>query len=130
MFKRAIFLGLTSGILAGIASLVYQQVYNTSLGSDFSSVANSTAIMIASIAGCLLAGLGFWVLNKWMKAKGEIVFNFVFTLLSFASILPAFAATFPLTMETDPALFPGFAIPMHFFPVVAWFTVKPLFIKS
>jgi len=28
-----------------------------------------------------------------------------------------------------PELFPGLVVPMLFFPALAWFTLKPLFIK-
>ena len=59
----------------------------------------------------------------------ELVFNLVFVLISFASILAPFAATLPYEVEF-PELFPGFAVPMHFFPALAWFTLRPAFFKN
>ncbi len=129
MLKKSLALGIVSGLLAGIASLVYAKVYHSSLGADFSKVARTVGILAASVFGTVLAALGYWVLNKWLKDKGEIVFNFLFVLLSFASILGPFATKLPLDLEA-PELFPGLVIPMHFFPVLAWHTLKPLFFKQ
>ncbi len=77
----------------------------------------------------MLAAIGFWLLDKVLKAKGEIVFNLLFSIISFATLLAPFAVKLPLDLDT-PELFPGMVIPMHFFPALAWFTLKPLFIKG
>jgi hypothetical protein len=129
MFKRLLLLGLVSGILAGIAGLIYERVYRASLGVDFSTVVASFSIMASSMLGGILAAFGYWLLDKIFKGKGEIVFNFLFTILSFASILGPLATKLPLDIES-PELFPGLTVPMHFFPALAWFTLKPLFIKQ
>lgn len=129
MFKRSFLLGLLSGVLAGAASLIYARVYNSSLGADFSTIAATTSIIAGSVLGGVLAGIGYWLLNKLLKDKGEIVFNFLLTILSFASILAPLAFRLPLDVEM-PELFPGLTVPMHFFPALAWFTLKPLFIQQ
>ncbi len=129
MLKRLLLLGVVSGILAGIASLIYQKVYSTSLGVDFSKIAKPVGIVISCVVGCLIAALGYWLLNKWLKNKTEIVFNFLFVILSFATIVGAFAAKLPLD-TTSPELFPGLVIPMHFFPALAWLTLRPLFFNT
>jgi MFS family permease len=129
MFKKAFLLGLLSGVLAGIASLIYERIYRSSLGADFSTTAAATAIMASSILGGILAAVGYWLADKFLKSNGEIVFNFVFTILSFATILAPLATRLPLDVES-PELFPGLAVPMHFFPALAWYTLKPLFIKQ
>ncbi|MHA4807115.1 hypothetical protein ACX0G9_03365 [Flavitalea flava] len=128
MFKKALFLGIVSGILAAVAALIYNKVYHSANEADFSKVVNPVMIFASSIFGTILAAVGFWALDKWLKEKGEIVFNLLFTILSFATILAPIAAKLPLTQET-PELFPGLAIPMHFFPALAWFTLKPIFIR-
>ena len=128
MFKKILFLGLVSGALAGIASLVYANVYNSALGTDFSQVAKPVGILAISLFSGMLACIAYYFITKWMKNKGEIVFNLVFVLLTFASILGPFATKLPLTIDM-PELFPGLTVPMHFFPALAWFTLKPLFIK-
>lgn len=129
MFKRSFLLGLTSGVLAGVAALIYAQVYKSSLGTDFSTIATTTSIMAASVLGGVLAALGYWLLDKMLKSKGEILFNFLLAILTFVSILGPMAFRLPLDVEM-PELFPGFTVPMHFFPALAWFTLKPLFIQQ
>lgn len=129
MFKKSLLLGIVSGVLAGIASIIYQKVYAASLGADFAAIAKPMNIIIATIVGGLIAATGYWLFNKWLKGHGEIIFNLLFVILSFASILSAFAFRLPVDAET-PELFPGLVVPMHFFPALAWFTLKPLFIKT
>lgn len=129
MFKRVLFLGLTAGILAAMASFVYQHVYTSSLGADFTKVVSPAGIISTSVLGCLLASIGYWLIGRWLKRSSDIVFNLLFSILSIASILAIFAVKLPLDMET-PELFPGLAVPMHFFPALAWFTMKPLFVKN
>ena len=129
MFKKALLHGLVSGILAGVAALIYQRVYTSSLGADFSAIVKTVPVFLTCIAGCLLASIGYSLLVKWLPRSGEIVFNFVFVLLTFVSIIGPFAMKLPLEIEA-PELFPGLTVPMHFFPALAWFTLKPLFIKK
>jgi len=129
MFKRALLLGIVSGLLAGVAGAVYARVYYTINEADFSKVASIIRIFAASIFGGVLAAIGYTLLDKWLKNKGEIVFNFIFTLISFASLLAPIAVRLPRTIDT-PELFPGLVIPMHFFPALAWYTLRPLFIRQ
>ena len=128
MFKKAISLGVISGLLAGIASLIYQKVYASSLGEDFGSIVKPLGIISISLFAGLLAGSMYTLFTKWFKDKGEIVFNLVFVIFSFASILAPFAIKLPFDIET-PELFPGLIVPIHFFPALAWFTLRPLFLK-
>ncbi len=129
MFKKSLALGIVSGLLAGIAGVIYSRVYYKINESDFSQVVSIVRILSASIFGGVLAAIGYTLLDKWLKGKGEIVFNICFTLISFASLLAPIAVRLPRTIDT-PELFPGLVIPMHFFPALAWFTLKPIFIQS
>lgn len=129
MFKRTLLLGITAGLMAGIASLIYQKVYASSLGEDFATIAKPVGILSISLLAGLLAAVMYWLANTLMKTKGEVLFNLVFVMLSFTSILAPFAIKLPFEIET-PELFPGLIVPMHFFPALAWFTLKPLFIKQ
>jgi hypothetical protein len=129
MFKKALFLGIVSGLLAGIVSVAYARVYLSAVDDNFLSFATPTTIIVASLAGGVLAAIGYWALGKLFKQNGEIVFNFVFVILSFAIMLPVFGARLPREFH-EPALFPGMVIPMHFFPALAWFTLKPLFFRQ
>jgi hypothetical protein len=129
MFKKVFFLGLTVGIMASVAAIIYNRVYHFALEADFSKLVNTGSIIGANIAVGLLAAIGYWFMKKWWKNKAENIFNFTLTILSFASILIPISATLPLDINT-PELFPGLTVPMHFFPALAWFTLKPLFIKE
>lgn len=129
MFKKLLLLGLVSGVLAGVAALIYQKIYTNSLGAEFPGIVTPMKIVgVTTLAG-LLASVGYGLLTKWLPKPGEIIFNFVFVILTFASILGPFAVKLPLEVEM-PELFPGLTVPMHFFPALAWFTIKPLFIKK
>ncbi|MBN8851950.1 MAG: hypothetical protein BGO55_25950 [Sphingobacteriales bacterium 50-39] len=129
MFKKALLLGIVSGVLAGIAGLIYAHLYYSINEADFSKVASSIRIIASSLVGGVLAAIGFTILNTWLKRNGEIVFNLLFSIISFASLLMPIAYKLPTSLET-PELFPGMVIPMHFFPALAWFTLKPLFIRQ
>jgi uncharacterized membrane protein len=129
MFKKLLLLGLVSGVLAALAALIYQKIYVNSLGADFSTVVKPTYIVMTCILAGLLASTGYGLLTKWLPRAGEIIFNFVLVILTFASILGPFATKLPLDIEM-PELVPGLTVPMHFFPALAWFTLKPLFIKK
>src|SRR6185295_2623444 len=95
--------------------------------TDYSRLINVGSLASINLLSCLLAAAGFWLMKKWFGDKAEVIFNFVFTILSFASIIIPIAATLPLDVPS-PELFPGLAVPMHFFPAVAWYTLRPLFI--
>ena len=129
MLKKSLALGLVSGLLAGIAGVIYAHLYYMINEADFSKVASTINILAASLFGGVLAAIGYTLLDKWLKTRGEIVFNLVFTLISFITLLAPIAVRLPRNIDT-PELFPGMVIPMHFFPALAWFTLKPLFIKS
>jgi hypothetical protein len=129
MFKKLLLLGLVSGVLAAVAALIYQKIYVNSLGADFSAIVKPVNIVIVCTLAGLLASTGYGLLTKWLPRAGEIIFNFVLVILTFASILGPFATKLPLEIEM-PELFPGLTVPMHFFPALAWFTLKPLFIKK
>ena len=129
MLKKSLGLGFISGLLAGIAGVIYAHLYYTINEADFSKVASTINILAASLFGGVLAAIGYTLLDKWLRTRGEIVFNLVFTLISFISLLAPIAVRLPRNIDT-PELFPGMVIPMHFFPALAWFTLKPLFIRS
>ncbi|BAV05136.1 hypothetical protein SAMN05421788_11524 [Filimonas lacunae] len=131
MFIRSLLLGIIAGLLAGVASWLYQkQVYLEATATDFATVVKTSNIFIGSLIGGLLAAVGYWLTIKILKSKGEIVFNLIFVVLSFASILKILSFSLPPTSEDDPALLIGLTVPMHFFPALAWFTLKPLFFPA
>jgi ABC-type branched-subunit amino acid transport system permease subunit len=129
MFKKALLLGIVSGLLAGVAGIIYAKVYYSANEADFSRVAGNVQIIASSLFGGILAAIGYALLDKLLKTNGEIVFNFLFTIVSFASLLLPIGHRFSPPIDT-PELFPGMVIPMHFFPALGWYTLKPLFIRK
>jgi ABC-type branched-subunit amino acid transport system permease subunit len=129
MFRKSLALGIISGLLAGIAGVIYSRLYYSINEADFSRVASTVRIIAGSLFGGVLAAIGYTLLDRWLRARGEIVFNLLFTLISFITLLAPIAVRLPRNIDT-PELFPGMVIPMHFFPALAWFTLKPIFIKS
>jgi ABC-type branched-subunit amino acid transport system permease subunit len=129
MFRKSLALGIVSGLLAGIAGVIYAGIYYSINEADFSGVVSTVKIITASLVGGVLAAIGYSLLDRWLRARGEIVFNLVFTLISFITLLGPIAVKLPRNINT-PELFPGMVIPMHFFPALVWFTLKPIFIKS
>lgn len=109
-----------------MAALIYNRVYFFITEANFSKVVNPGSLVGANILACMLASLGFWALRKWMPQRGELVFNFAFALLSFASIIIPISINLPLDLQF-PELFPGLTIPMHFFPALAWHSFRPFF---
>lgn len=128
MFKRLFFWGLSAAILALAASIIYDRIYFFATEADFSRVINYGSLTGICLLSCLLAACIFWLFQKIFKSKGEIVFNFAFTIFSFGSIIVPISVQLPLDLPF-PELFPALAVPMHFFPAMAWYTLRPLFIE-
>ena len=126
MFKKIFFQSLLAGILASIAGLIYNRIYLFATLADFSKVLNTGSIIGLNIMVCIVAGMIYWALVKSLKKRGDILFGFLFSIISFACVMIPISISLPLKIQS-PELFPGLGVPMVFFPVVAWFTVKPLF---
>lgn len=116
--------GLSSGLLAALASYIYLALYKFALGVDYSLVLNPGSITGASITGTLLASLGYLLLDS-SRVKSELLFNGIFTLLTFTSFLGPLSYNLPSQIEM-PELFLGATFPMHIFPQLFWLTIRPL----
>ncbi len=126
MYKKIFFCSITAGILSALCSIIYNRIYFFATEADFSAVLNMLSLIGINLIACLVAGFGYWIFISWLKKKGETIFNFIFSILSFASVAVPISVTLPLTIQY-PELFPGLAVPMHFFPALSWYTVRPLF---
>lgn len=129
MYKRSLSLGLVSGVLSGLASVIYQHIYNAAVGADFSNIVTMAAIIVASIFGSSVAAIGYVWFSKWFKSKANQVFNLVFVVFCIITIISPIAFKLPLTVQS-PELFPGMTVPMHLFPPLAWLTLHPFFFKD
>ena len=126
--KKFLIRGIIAGVLTAVAGIVYQMVYENALFLDFSLVINPGSIAGASIFGCVLMALGYWLLELSKKPNLKGWLNVLITVLSFLSILGPLSMSLPLEVEF-PEMFPGLAIPMHFFPAMIFFSLNPFFTK-
>ncbi len=129
MFKKIFLLSISAGIFSSVACIVYYKVYYFALETDFSKIVNPGSMISVCLIACILAGTLYYFIKKWFLKKGKAVFNLVFVLLSFASIIVPFYVDIPVDIK-NPELFYGLVIPMHFFPAVSWLALKELFIKE
>lgn len=130
LVKYSIF-ALLSGLIAGLASYIYGSVFQEALLVDYSEVINPLAIFLSCIVGTVLATLGYALLKRIFPKAGESIFGILFALISFMSIIGVFAAKLPDSDdESFYYLIYGFAIPMHFFPFMIWFSLKPIFLAK
>ena len=118
--------GLIAGIFAALAAYIYDRIYAFALGVDFGTVINLTGILASCFIGTVSAGVGHYFFKKYIRKYSDILFNLVFTLITFGSMLIPLSVSLPLEISS-PELFPGLTIPMHLMPQLFWLTTKPLF---
>ena len=129
MVKKTILHGLSAGLLSAISCLVYSQIHTATTGADYSSVITLIPVMVTCLLGSLGAAAGYLLLKKLIKDLDtcDVVFNIAYVFLTFLScIYPLSVRLSPQDFET-PELFNGLVIPMHFFPVLFWITLNPVF---
>jgi hypothetical protein len=126
MFKSLFFHGLMASVLSALAAIIYRRIYFFATETDFSKVLGVEKIVAFSLLTCMVATVINYGFRRWLKKKAEIIFNFLFSILSFAAVIIPISISLPLSVKF-PELFPGLAVPMVFFPAIAWYTINPLF---
>jgi hypothetical protein len=129
MFKRLFIHAFLAAFIASVAGIIYNRIYFFATEADFSRIINYGTIAGFSFLVCMAAAFVEYALVSWLGKKGYVAFNLLFSILSFACVMVPISATLPLTIKT-PELFPGLAVPMMFFPAMAWYTLAPLFPAS
>lgn len=124
--KKTFTHGIVAGIFASVASLIYFNLYQSTLDSAFDKIINIGSIVGSSIFGCVLMTIGYFLLSKFKKENLKGILNIVIAILSFASIIAPISMSLPLDIEA-PELFPGLVVPMHFFPAMTFFAIEPFF---
>jgi hypothetical protein len=126
--SKGLLLGVISGAVASGVSILYNQVYCDAFQIDFKTILNPVGIGIACMIGCILMGLTYVLISKLNKPMLVPVANILFCILSFASIISVLSFKMPLEIDF-PEMFPGLAIPMHFFPALSFLALVPFFWK-
>ena len=127
MFKKHFFHGLLSGIMAAIAAIIFNRIHYFATEADFSRIINMGTMISANLIVCLLFSILYFYFLKIFKGKAITLFHILLSVGSFAAIIIPISISLPLNIK-NPELFPGLAVPMIFFPALAWFTFKPLFV--
>jgi hypothetical protein len=115
--------------MAALAAIIYNKIHFFATAADFSGIINPGTMISLSLIACLLFSISYYFLKRLMKRNGIIVFHLLISILSFAAVVIPISISLPLSVR-NPELFPGLAVPMIFFPALAWFTLKPLFIQN
>jgi hypothetical protein len=124
--KKLLIQGFVAGVLAALTGVIYFEIYQNLMLTEFNAVVNHSAIVGSSIIGCLLMTLGYWGLLKIKKMQFVGILNILIGILSFVSIIGIFSTALPLDIK-NPELFPGLVVPMHFFPALSFLAVEPWF---
>ena len=131
MFKNHLFHGITAGLVSGIACYLFYSILKDEFMYDFSKIISSLNLFGACMFGSVLASIGYFIAKKVTPKYSDILFNSVFTILVFASLISPMLFKLPLDFdEYLTVIFPTYAMTMHFFPALIWFALKPIFIRS
>lgn len=139
MFKQLFFTGLVATVFGTIISVAYFFVFKYSpLEADFTEKASITYLLgfnaLIGMSNCFL----YFGLSKLLKKDHLTAFINGF-LLSAAAIVIALLWMFKvdtgLTFKNENAesfkdYYYFILAPVAFFPVLSWFTFKPLFVKN
>jgi len=126
MFKNHFYHGLTSGIMAALAAIIYSRIHFFASQADFSGIINPGTMISMNLIVCLIISIAYYFVVRISEKRGIIIFHIAVSILSFAAVILPISISLPLSVK-NPELFPGLAVPMIFFPALAWFTFKPLF---
>jgi hypothetical protein len=121
--------GALSGIMAAVAAIIYSRIHYFATQTDFSGIINVGTITSLNLIVCLIFSVGYYYFMMISKKKGIVYFHILISVLSFAAVIVPISISLPLSVK-NPELFPGLAVPIVFFPALAWFTFKPLFESS
>jgi len=129
MLVRYIILGFVVAVLSSATGIAYSYKYYQLF--DFSAVLPFTKIAWLFTSGSLLiAGLSF-VINKFLKSIGLLVFNILLAFGTIGSVIipTMYPPVFPETIEM-PEFYPGFVIPLHFMVPMIWFALSSYFLRN
>ena len=137
ILSRIILHSFSSGLLAALACFLYATFYYTLV--DFSEGLSKVVIFITFFKNCFLSAIImsviYYLLKGFLLKQGILADLFSGLLFSAATVALVFYVLKmqdPVFKTEDAQLFvdfyKGFLMPMLFFPILAWFTLKPLFL--
>lgn len=125
--KRALIHGLVSGLLAAAACIAWLKFYEYASYIDFSPIISYVGLIVIPVVALVIASLVYvWMEKKW-STKGVWIFHFLMSGISMASLAGPFKVHFPEGTDEMILMFVyGLFLPMHLFPALAWYTLKPI----
>jgi hypothetical protein len=115
-------LALTSALCASFLGVLYTYIYYQLL-FDFSTVLPVWKVAFGLISFSLILFYVHLVFRKGIKKNQTFWFGLTFSMLTFVSIL------YPIVERVyvdDSEFYPGFVIPLHFLPIIMFFTFHQL----
>ena len=136
IISRIILHSFSTALLSAMACFLYATFYYTLV--DFSEGLSKVVIFITFFKNCLLSAIImsviYYLLKVFLLKQGILADLFSGLLFSSATVALVFYVLKmqdPVFKTEDAQLFvdfyKGFLMPMLFFPLLAWFTLKPLF---
>ena len=115
-------LALISSLCASFLGVLYTNIYYQLL-FDFSTVLPIWKVAFGLISFSLILFYVHLLFTKVLKQNPTFWFGLIFSLLTFVSILyPMLDSVYVDASE----FYPGFVIPMHFLPILLFFTFHQL----
>ena len=99
MFKNHFYHGLTSGVMAAIAAIIYNRIHYFATGADFSDIINVGTMAGFNLVISLLISISYYFYMRVFKKKRIIIFNLLISILAFASIIIPISIMWQGTMK-------------------------------
>jgi hypothetical protein len=135
MFKSTLIHGIVAAILCAVACLIYTGFYFSVL-VDFSEAAGTMHVISTSFMVVLAMSFVHFGFRKLISNVNiaDTIFGVLLAGASLAMVFYILKSNDPVFKNEDAALmidyYKGFVMPMLFFPALAWFAVKPLFLDK
>lgn len=140
ILSRIILHSFSTAFLAALACYLYATFYYTLL-VDFSEGSSKFVISVAFFKNCLLSAtlmsVTYYLLKGFLLKRGilaDLLSGLLFSVATVALVFYVLKMKDPVFKTEDVQLFvdfyKGFLMPMLFFPFLAWFTLKPLFLMK
>ena len=135
IISRIILHSFSTALLSAMACFLYATFYYTFV--DFSEGLSKVVIFITFFKNCLLSAIImsviYYLLKGFLLKRGilaDLLSGLLFSSATVALVFYVLKMQDPVFKTEDAQLFvdfyKGFLMPMLFFPLLAWFTLKPL----
>jgi len=122
---------ISAGIFAAFVTFIYGMTYEKAMAIEELEMESlreaipSLHLLLTPILACLIASLGYYLLQNIGPKWGSFLFYFLFASVSIASSFGVFMIN-NLYGDLEFTI-NGYAMPMHYFPFLSWVAFKPLF---